>query len=95
MNKLDQLPEYVGRGAEVRVDKDGVVDTVYLSAKTGEGLDLLRSVLAGRAKFTDKIKTQDIPFENEAIAVQVERPVTADYLGGLSSSIPSYSPRDV
>ena len=95
MNKLDQLPEYVGRGAEVRVDKDGVVDTVYLSAKTGEGLDLLRSVLAGRAKFTDKIKTQDIPFENEALAVQVERPVTADYLGGLSSSIPSYSPRDV
>lgn len=95
MNKIDCLPEYLGRGAETRLDKDGEVNAIYLSAKTGVGLDLLREVLVSRASIADKIKQNDLPTEESSQSAQVERPATADYEGGLSSSIPSYSPRDV
>lgn len=95
MNKIDSLPEYLGRGAETRLDRDGEVNAIYLSAKTGVGLDLLREVLVNRASIADKIKQNDLPTEESSQSAQVERPATADYEGGLSSSIPSYSPRDV
>ena len=95
MNKIDQLPEYMGRTAETRVDKDGRVTAVYLSAKTGLGIDLLRSVLTELAKDTDKIERNDDLSENLDLEPVVERPASADYPGGLSSSIPTYSPRDV
>jgi GTP-binding protein HflX len=95
MNKIDQLPEYMGRTAETRVDKDGRVTAVYLSAKTGLGLDLLRSVLTELARDTDKIEQNDDLSENLGSEPVVERPASADYPGGLSSSIPTYSPRDV
>ncbi|MEI6470872.1 MAG: GTPase HflX, partial [Betaproteobacteria bacterium] len=56
MNKIDQLPEYVGRGPELRYEKDGKISKVYLSARSGEGLELLRGVLATIAQETDKIR---------------------------------------
>lgn len=95
MNKIDQLPEYVGRGPETRVDRDGVINSVYLSAKTGQGLDLLREVLSERARITDKISALDNLSGNEAVTVLAERPQTADYPGGLSPLSSTYSPRDV
>jgi len=95
MNKIDSLPEYLGRGAETRLNKAGEVEAIYLSAKSGVGIDLLREVLANRAKIADKIKQKDLPPEESSPSAQVERPPTADYEGGLSSSTPSYSPRDV
>ena len=95
MNKIDQLPEYVGRGPEVRVDREDVVNSVYLSAKTGEGLDLLRQVLAERAQIADKMTNQDDLSTNEVEITQAERPETADYAGGLSPLMPNFSPRDV
>jgi GTP-binding protein HflX len=95
MNKIDQLPEYVGRGPEVRVDREGVINSVYLSAKTGEGLDLLRQVLAERAQIADKMTNQDGLSNNQAETTQAERPETADYLDGSSPLMPNFSPRDV
>ena len=95
MNKIDQLPEYVGRGPETRVDREGVINSVYLSAKTGDGIDLLRQVLTERARITDKIKSPDDFSGDDVVDVQIERPETADYLGGLSPLSPTYSPRDV
>lgn len=95
MNKIDQLPEYVGRGPEVRVDREDVVNSVYLSAKTGEGLDLLRQVLAERAQIADKMTNQDDLSTNEVEITQADRPETADYVGGLSPLMPNFSPRDV
>lgn len=95
MNKIDELPEYAGRGAETRVDRDGNISEVFLSAKTGAGIDLLRQVLSDRAAHADKIKKKHMTPEIEETTVQSERPATADDLGGVSSTIPSYSPRDV
>ena len=95
MNKIDQLPEYVGRGPEVRVDREDVVNSVYLSAKTGEGLDLLRQVLAERAQIADKMTNQDDFSTNEVEITQADRPETADYVDGLSPLMPNFSPRDI
>jgi len=100
MNKIDQLPEYVGRGPELRYEKDGKISKVYLSARSGEGLELLRGVLATIAQETDKIRR----LENfgvtqaevgEPVDVLADRPVSADYLLSFNDARLGYLPRDI
>jgi len=94
MNKIDQLPEYVGRGPEIRYEKDGSVSKVYLSAQSGEGVGLLREVLAKIAQDTDKIKRN--LRDNDVLAKSVgERPISADFVDGLKNINVGYLPRDI
>ena len=94
MNKIDQLPEYVGRGPEIRYEKDGSVSKIYISAQSGEGLGLLREVLAKIAQDTDKIKKE--LKDNDILAKSVgERPLNADYIDGLKNINVGYLPRDI
>jgi len=94
MNKIDQLPEYVGRGPEIRYEKDGSVSKIYLSAQSGEGLGLLREVLAKIAQDTDKIKRN--LRDNDTLAKSVgERPISADFVDGLKNINVGYLPRDI
>ncbi len=94
MNKIDQLPEYVGRGPEIRYEKDGSVSKIYLSAQSGEGVGLLREVLAKIAQDTDKIKKE--LKDNDILAKSVgERPLNADYIDGLKNINVGYLPRDI
>jgi GTP-binding protein HflX len=94
MNKIDQLPEYVGRGPEIRYEKNGSVSKIYLSAQNGEGLGLLREVLSTIANDTDKIRNE---LRNNELAVDSvgERPLSADYLEGLKNINVGYIPRDI
>ena len=100
MNKIDQLPEYVGRGPELRYEKDGKISKVYLSARSGEGLELLRGVLATIAQETDKIRRLE-NFEVtqaevcETVDVLADRPVSADYLLSFNDARLGYLPRDI
>jgi GTP-binding protein HflX len=100
MNKIDQLPEYVGRGPELRYEKDGKISKVYLSARSGEGLELLRGVLATIAQETDKIRRLE-NFEvtqvevGEQVDVLADRPVSADYLLSFNDARLGYLPRDI
>ena len=94
MNKIDQLPEYIGRGPEIRYEKDGSIAKIYLSAQTGEGLDMLREVLANIAQYTDKIRKEPKDIENVDFVTD-ERPLTADYLEGLKTINSGYIPRDI
>lgn len=94
MNKIDQLPEYVGRGPEIRYEKDGSVSKIYISAQSGEGLGLLREVLAKIAQDTDKIKRN--LRNNEVLAKSVgERPISSDFVDGLKTINVGYLPRDI
>jgi len=100
MNKIDQLPEYVGRGPELRYEKDGKISKIYLSARSGEGLELLRGVLATIAQETDKIRRLE-NFEvtqvevGEQVDVLADRPVSADYLLSFNDARLGYLPRDI
>ncbi len=100
MNKIDQLPEYVGRGPELRYEKDGKISKVYLSARSGEGLELLRGVLATIAQETDKIRGLE-NFEvtqvvvGEQVDLLADRPVSADYLLSFNDARLGYLPRDI
>jgi len=100
MNKIDQLPEYVGRGPELRYEKDGKISKVYLSARSGEGLELLRGVLATIAQETDKIRGLEnfevTPAEvGEQVDVLADRPVSADFLLSFNDARLGYLPRDI
>jgi GTP-binding protein HflX len=46
MNKIDAVPEWKDLGPRVEYDEAGRLCKVYLSAKTGEGLELLRQAIA-------------------------------------------------
>ena len=94
MNKIDQLPEYIGRGPEVRYEKDGPVSKIYLSAQSGEGLDLLREVLSTIAQDTDKIR-KEVRENNDLIKTVGERPLSSEYLEGLKNMNVGYLPRDI
>jgi len=94
MNKIDQLPEYIGRGPEVRYEKDGSVSKIYLSAQSGEGLDLLREVISTIAQDTDKIR-KEVRENNDLINTVGERPLSSEYLEGLKNMNVGYLPRDI
>jgi GTP-binding protein HflX len=56
VNKIDQVPALMERGPTLRYDRNGKVVAIYVSAKEGLGLDLLRETLADFAKNTDRIE---------------------------------------
>ena len=74
--------------------------TPYLSARSGEGLELLRGVLATIAQETDKIRRLE-NFEvtqaevGEQFDVLADRPVSADYLLSFNDARLGYLPRDI
>ena len=94
MNKIDQLPEYVGRGPEIRYEKDGSVSKIYLSAQNGEGLPLLREVLTNIAQYTDKMR-KDIRNKVDTVETIGERHPTSDYLEGFKNINLGYVPGDI
>jgi GTP-binding protein HflX len=56
VNKIDQVPALMERGPVVRYDRSGKVAAIYISAKEGIGLDLMRQTLADFARNTDRMK---------------------------------------
>jgi GTP-binding protein HflX len=56
VNKIDQVPALMKRGPVVRYDRSGKVAAIYISAKEGLGLDLMRQTLADFARNTDRMK---------------------------------------
>jgi GTP-binding protein HflX len=56
VNKIDQVPALMERGSVVRYDRSGKVTAIYISAKEGIGLDLMRQTLADFARNTDRMK---------------------------------------
>jgi GTP-binding protein HflX len=94
MNKIDQLPEYVGRGPEIRYEKDGSVSKIYLSAQNGAGLPLLREVLTNIAQYTDKIK-QDKRNNVDIVKIIGDRPPSSDNIDGLKNINLGYIPGDI
>ncbi len=97
MNKIDQLPQYLGREPEIRYHKDGRVSSIYLSAQNGDGIELLRDVLSQFSKDTDKITRNSVLVENddEGLDVLESRPAEADYFNDLNVSGRGILPRDV
>jgi GTP-binding protein HflX len=45
-NKIDAVPELAARGDAVERDEYGNISRVFLSARTGQGLDALRAAIA-------------------------------------------------
>ena len=56
INKIDQVPQLAERGPFLKYDKEGQPAVIYISAKEGIGLDLLRTTLADLAKNTARMK---------------------------------------
>ena len=63
VNKIDQVPALMERGPVLRYDRNGKVAAIYISAKEGIGLDVLRETLAELAKNTDRMKApvEEVP----------------------------------
>ena len=59
INKIDQVPQLAERGPYLKYDKEGRPAVIYISAKEGVGLDLLRSTLADLAKNTARMKPSE------------------------------------
>jgi GTP-binding protein HflX len=96
MNKIDQMPQTFLNGAQLVRDADGIPSQVFLSAKTGLGLDLLRSALAECSQMTDRIRVEHNRAKkqlapDEFLAPLPERPESSEF-----NSIPnrSYTPHD-
>jgi GTP-binding protein HflX len=60
-NKIDAVPELAGRGDTIERDQYGKIARVFLSARTGQGLDALRGAIAEIALAQD-----DEPAPHEA-----------------------------
>jgi len=46
INKIDAVPELAARGGAVERDEYGNISRVFLSARTGQGLETLRAAIA-------------------------------------------------
>jgi GTP-binding protein HflX len=58
MNKIDQMPQTFTAGPQMVRDSAGNPTQVFLSAKSGAGLDLLRQALAEYSQMTDRIRVE-------------------------------------
>jgi len=84
MNKIDQMPQTFTRGAVLERDGQGFPSQVFLSAKTGLGLDLLRSALAECSQMTDRIRVEHNRAKkqlapDEFLEPLPERPETSEF----------------
>jgi len=96
MNKIDQMPQTFTEGAVLLRDSEGTVSQIFLSARTGLGLDLLRLALSECSQMTDRIRfernrTKILLNPDEFLAPLPERPETSEF-----NPIPNrkYSPND-
>jgi GTP-binding protein HflX len=96
MNKIDQMPQTFTEGAVLVRDSRGISSQIFLSAKTGMGLDLLRLALTECSQMTDRIRVEQNRAKvqmdsDEFLAPLTERPETSEF-----NSIPNrkYSPHD-
>lgn len=93
VNKIDLVPALMARGPVLRYHRDGRPAAIYVSAKDGIGLDLLRETLAEIAKNTARMKPSEetssvADFEQE---VPVKRWESLDF---YHSRTGVYSPHD-
>jgi GTP-binding protein HflX len=96
MNKIDQMPQTFLKGAVLERDGQGFPNQIFLSAKTGLGLDLLRSTLAECSQMTDRIRVEHNRAKkqlapDEFLAPLPERPESSDFNPILNRS---YTPND-
>jgi GTP-binding protein HflX len=96
MNKIDQMPQTFTEGAVLVRDSEGIPSQVFLSARTGQGLDLLRSALAECSQMTDRIRVEQNRAKvqmdpDEFLAPLPERPETSEF-NPISNR--KYSPND-
>ena len=96
MNKIDQMPQTFTEGAVLVRDSEGIPSQVFLSARTGLGLDLLRSALAECSQMTDRIRVEQNRAKvqmdpDEFLAPLPERPETSEF-NPISNR--KYSPND-
>jgi GTP-binding protein HflX len=96
MNKIDQMPQTFTEGAVLLRDSEGTVSQIFLSARTGLGLDLLRLALSECSQMTDRIRFERnrakiLLNPDEFLAPLPERPETSEF-----NPIPNrkYSPND-
>jgi GTP-binding protein HflX len=64
-NKIDAVPELAAQGPRIERDEAGRITRVFLSARTGQGLDLLReaiseAVVAGTAGLQSQQEAPDV-----------------------------------
>ena len=96
MNKIDQMPQTFARGAVLERDANGIPSQIFLSARTGLGLDLLRSALAECSQMTDRIRVEHnrakvLMTPEEFLAPLPERPESSEF---NPLPIRKYSPND-
>ncbi len=96
MNKIDQMPQTFTEGAVLLRDSEGIASQIFLSARTGLGLDLLRLALSECSQMTDRIRFERnrakiLLNPDEFLAPLPERPETSEF-----NPIPNrkYSPND-
>lgn len=96
MNKIDQMPQTFTEGAVLLRDCEGIASQIFLSARTGLGLDLLRLALSECSQMTDRIRFERnrakiLLNPDEILAPLPERPETSEF-----NPIPNrkYSPND-
>jgi GTPase len=84
MNKIDQMPQTFTQGPVMERDAQGLPSQIFLSARTGEGLDLLRAALAEYSQMTDRIRVEHNRAKmqmasDEFLAPLPERPESAEF----------------
>ncbi len=68
-NKIDAVPELAERGEAVERDEYGNISRVFLSARTGQGLDALRAAIAEIAAAEPLSDAQRVPPQESRLAV--------------------------
>jgi GTPase len=84
-NKIDAVPELAARGEAIERDEYGNISRVFLSARTGQGLDALRAAIAeiAASEPTDKNEYTELP-DGTFVADGVEAADTTDTAEDLS-----------
>jgi GTP-binding protein HflX len=63
MNKIDAAPELLEQGPRVERDEDGVPKRVFLSAREGVGLDVLREAIVDVARWLAEQPDAPAPYD--------------------------------
>ncbi len=76
-NKIDAVPELAARGDAVERDEYGNISRVFLSARTGQGLDALRAAIAeiATAEPSLRLTLVDLSEEDRSAAPREDRKV--------------------
>ena len=96
MNKIDLMPQTFVHGSTIERDAEGLPKKVYLSARSGQGLDLLRMVLAEYSLMTDRIRIEHNHSKKQLVVEEFLAPLTDRPDSSEFNPIPNrkYSPND-